>query len=222
MAFARLQTRVLQNGSVRWYLLATVGTSLAAVAYTLLRQGALPPQPGALDARLHEVALAVLIVVAAAAAVRSRSRFRAIAAMGLVGYGVALVFLLFGAPDLAMTQFAVETLTVIVFVLAFHRLPHYAAHSSRRARAVDLAVCGAAGLLVAALVFASSSADLGGKISSFYADHGVERAHGRNIVNLILVDFRGLDTLGEVTVLAVAAVGVLALLRLRHREGGRP
>jgi multicomponent Na+:H+ antiporter subunit A len=216
---ARRLTRVLQSGSLRRYLLTILGATVVGVGCTLLVRDGWSGLPGDREARFHEVALALLVVAAAVIAVRSRSRFRSIAAMGIAGYAIALIFLLFGAPDLAMTQFVVETLTVIVFVLAFRLLPRYAEHSSGRARGVDLAVCAAMGVLMAALVLVSA-VELGEKISPFYAENSVPRAHGRNIVNVILVDFRGLDTLGEITVLAVAGFGVLALLKLRRGEGG--
>jgi multicomponent Na+:H+ antiporter subunit A len=218
LELARRQTGALQSGSLRNYLLTILATTLAAVGYTLLARDGWSGLPRDGDARFHEVALASIVVVAAVIAVRSRSRFRSVAAMGVAGYAIALVFLLFGAPDLAMTQFVVETLTVIVFVLAFRLLPRYAALSSTRARGVDLVVCVAMGVVMAALVLVAGSAP-GDRISPFYAENSVPGAHGRNIVNVILVDFRGLDTLGEITVLAVACFGVLALLKLRSREG---
>jgi multicomponent Na+:H+ antiporter subunit A len=219
---ARRQTRLLQSGSLRLYLLTILAATLAGVAYTLLVRRGWPGLPGERAWRFYEVALALLVAASAVIAVRSRSRFGSIAAMGMAGYGIALIFLLFGAPDLAMTQFVVETLTVILFVLAFRHLPPYLALSTPPARAVDLAVCTAMGVLMAALVLASAAVELGEKISPFYAESSVPLAHGRNIVNVILVDFRALDTLGEITVLAIAGFGVLALLKLRHGRGERP
>jgi multicomponent Na+:H+ antiporter subunit A len=154
------------------------------------------------------------------AAVRARSRIAAITALGAVGYSVGLLFLLFGAPDLAMTQIAVETVTVMVFLLAFRHLPRLTLLSSRASRARDVAVACAVGGLMALLVVAASGAQAGAPISAYHLERSVEGAHGRNVVNTILVDFRGLDTLGEATVLAIAGSGVVALLKLRPRRVG--
>jgi multisubunit Na+/H+ antiporter MnhB subunit/nucleotide-binding universal stress UspA family protein len=219
---AAIQTRSLQSGSLRRYLHVILLAALAVTAAALLAPGGWPDPLIRPEVRLHEAGLAALVVASAVVAVRSRSRLRAIAAMGVVGYGIALVFLLYGAPDLAMTQFVVETLTVVVFVSAFHRLPQYAALSTRAARLVDLAISGAFGALMAGLVLAASSVDLAERISPYFVENGVEKAHGRNIVNVILVDFRALDTLGEITVIAIAGFGVLALLGLRGGTEGRP
>jgi len=131
---------------------------------------------------------------------------------------VALIYLLFGAPDLAMTQFAIESLTVILFVLAFYHLPRFAQLSPPRSRARDALVALLAGGLMTALVLAAVGVQLSPSISGYFTEAALPLAHGRNIVNVILVDFRGLDTLGEITVLGIAGVGVYALLKLRSRK----
>jgi multicomponent Na+:H+ antiporter subunit A len=114
-----------------------------------------------------------------------------------------------------MTQFAIETLTVILFVLVLYRLPRFAVFSSRWDRLRDAVVALATGSLVTALVLTALHHPAQTRVSQYYAEHSVAEAHGRNIVNVILVDFRGFDTLGEITVLAVAAIGVYGLLKLR-------
>jgi multicomponent Na+:H+ antiporter subunit A len=176
--------------------------------------------PGLFEIRFYEAGLAVLILLAALASVGSRSRLGAVAALGVVGFSVGLIFILFGAPDLAMTQFMIETLTVILFVLVFYHLPRFARLSSRAARIRDLIVAAMAGSTMTALVLVASSVQLHRPISDYFAENSQPLAHGRNIVNVILVDFRGIDTLGEITVLAVAGVGVYALLKLRLAKGG--
>ena len=114
----------------------------------------------------------------------------------------------------------IETLTVILFVLVFYHLPRFASLSSRAARIRDLVVAVMAGATMTALVLVASSVQLHPPISDYFAENSQPLAHGRNIVNVILVDFRGIDTLGEITVLAVAGVGVYALLKLRLAKGG--
>jgi multicomponent Na+:H+ antiporter subunit A len=117
LRFAHLQTRLLQNGYLRYYVLTTIGVTLVLSGYTFASQASLPKLTGWTDVRFYEGGLIVLILLSAVVGVRSRSRLGVIAALSVVGYGVALVFIFFGAPDLAMTQFLIETLSVILFVL---------------------------------------------------------------------------------------------------------
>jgi multicomponent Na+:H+ antiporter subunit A len=138
--------------------------------------------------------------------------------LGSVALGVSLIFVLFGAPDLAMTQFLVETLTVILLVLVIYHLPSYTIVTPMRRRIKDGIIAGAAGALMATLVMVVASVQLGPRVSEFYLENSWTLAHGRNVVNVILVDFRGFDTFGEITVLAIAAIGVYSLLRLRPHD----
>jgi len=216
---AQGQTRLLQSGYLRYYLLIIIATAVGLAGPKLASLGRPPGLSGWQDVRFYELALAGLILLAAAVAIRSRSRLGAVAALGVVGYGVALVYVLFGAPDLAMTQFMVETLTVILFVLVFYHLPRFARLSSGPTRARDALVALTAGTLITTIILFASNVQFHPKISAYFAEHSLALAHGRNIVNVILVDFRGLDTLGEITVLALAGVGVYALLKLRLGEG---
>jgi len=219
---AQGQTRLLQSGYLRYYLMITVATTASLGGYALVGRGGMAVAPNWSDLLFYEAGLAALILAAVVAAVLARSRLAAIAALGVVGYGVALIFVLFGAPDLAVTQFLVETLTVILFVLVFYHLPETRVVSGGTARWRDAALAASAGALMTALVFVGTPENHP-PISAYFAEHSVSEAHGRNVVNVILVDFRGLDTLGEITVLATAAVGVYALLKLRRKGGsGEP
>lgn len=217
-ALARRQTEILQNGYLRLYLLVVVVATLAAAGGPLLRTAGFTPVLGLRDFRFYELGLAVLIVIAAVAATFSSSRLGAIAALGVVGYGIALLYILFGAPDLAMTQFLIETLMVILFVLVFYYLPRFATFSKASTRIRDGAVAIAVGALMTVLVLIVTHIQLHPSIAEYFIESSVPLAHGRNIVNVILVDFRALDTLGEITVLAVAGIGVFALLKLRRRK----
>jgi multicomponent Na+:H+ antiporter subunit A len=149
----------------------------------------------------------------------------AVLALGTVGYGVALMFVLFGAPDLAMTQFSVETLTVVIFVLVFRRFPRFGPMSPGVIRARDALVAMTLGTLIAALVLFVGTSGTPSRLAGYFVEHGPTLGHGRNIVNVILVDFRAFDTLGEITVLVTAAIGVAALLRIaseRSAAGSAP
>ncbi len=212
------QTRLLQSGYLRFYLMITIATTVGLVGYVLVGRGAFTATFDWTDLRFYEAGLAALILVAVLAVVLVEGRLAAIAALGVVGYSVALVFVLFGAPDLAMTQFLIETLTVILFVLVFYHLPEPRIVSEKLARWRDAAVAVSAGALMTALVLVGTPKTYQ-PISTYFTEHSVPRAHGRNVVNVLLVDFRAFDTLGEITVLSVAAVGVYALLKLRRSSG---
>jgi len=211
------QTRLLQSGYLRYYLMLTVVATAGLTGYVLATHGSFEMALDWSKLRFYEALLAGLILLAVLAAVLAKSRLAAIAALGVVGYSVSLIFVLFGAPDLAMTQFLVETLTVILFVLVFYHLPETRIISNGAARWRDAVIAAGVGAVMTTLVLVGTPEHYE-PISAYFAEHSVTAGHGRNVVNVILVDFRGLDTLGEITVLAVAAIGVFALLKLRRRE----
>jgi multicomponent Na+:H+ antiporter subunit A len=202
----------LQSGHLRRYLLVTMATLLALAARPLIAAAALPRWSAVAP---HELVIAALILLGALTAVRARSRLVAVVALGVVGFGVALVYLLFGAPDLAVTQLIVETLLVVLFVLVLGRLPPFRLRSSASTRVRDAAVSLGVGAAVTTLVLAATAAAPPRPLTAYFARESVPGGHGRNVVNVVLVDFRALDTLGEITVLAAAGVGVYGLLRLR-------
>jgi multicomponent Na+:H+ antiporter subunit A len=212
-------TLTLQSGRLRYYLMTVVGAAIGLTGFALLSNRAIPegfPRP---DGGLHEWLTAVVILAGAIMATITSSRLAAVAALGTVGYGVALVYILFGAPDLAMTQFCIETLSIILFVLVLHRLPHFTLLSTPASRVRDILVALSIGGIMTLLVLLAISQPLTPHISSWFLEQSLPAGHGRNVVNVILVDFRALDTLGEITVLAVAALGVYGLLRPRTGEG---
>jgi multicomponent Na+:H+ antiporter subunit A len=214
--FAQFQTRILQNGSLQNYLLTVILAAVILIGLPLIEQTVILQNLGGLgELRLHEIAIAAIILVASIAVVRARSRLAAVAALGVVGFGVAMIYIFYGAPDLAMTQFSIETLTVILFVLVLYRLPRFAIYSGRLTRFRDALVAIAGGVMMTTLVLVVTSTPLLSRLTPYFAENSYTLAKGRNIVNVILVDFRGIDTLGEIVVLAVAATGVYALMKLR-------
>lgn len=213
--FARFQTRLLQNGSLSRYLQITVLTLCTLAVLAFWRGGVTLPALVFSDVNLPKGALVLLVILAAVAAVFSSSRLGAVAAMGVVGFSVALLFIHFGAPDLAMTQLVIEALTVVLLVSAFYHLPPFESRSPRRRLLRDGAISLIVGGVMTVLTLAATGIQLAPPISDYYAATSVPLGKGRNIVNVILVDYRGLDTLGEITVLAVAALGAFALLKLR-------
>lgn len=212
---AQWQTRVLQNGYLGNYLRTLIAFTVAVTGITLLLKDDLGfAWRTATGMKFYEVIVALLMLGAAILAARNRSRLGAVAALGITGYSVALIYVLFSAPDLALTQILVETLTVLLFVLVFYRLPRFQTLSGPGARRRDAIFAGSMGLLVTLLMLAAMDARFFDAISGYHIESSEPLAFGRNIVNVILVDFRALDTLGEIVVLVLAAVGVYALMKL--------
>jgi len=215
MMLARSQTRVVQSGYLRYYLLAVVLSVMGLVVFTLQTRGEPLVMPSAAPVTPYGAAIAILIVVSAIAAVTLDTRLGAIAALGGAGGGVGLVYMMYGAPDLAMTQFLVETLTIILFVLIIFKLPRFARLSRPLSRVRDAFIALSAGVMMAYLSLVALRIDIHPAISHYFAENSVALGHGRNVVNVILVDFRALDTLGEIAVLGLAGLGAFALLKLR-------
>lgn len=223
MAFAAWQTAFLQNGRLRNYILTVGGFAVLLLIWLLPRNVFILDLTSMVPMSLLGVSVCILMIIAAIFACIAKSRFTAILALGVVGLGVAIMFFLFSAPDLAMTQILVETLTVVLFVLAFYKLPNLRGFSSRGIRIRDAILSTIFGLVMTFLVmiaFHFKSTDA--PISEYMAANSLPIANGRNVVNVILVDFRALDTLGEITVLTIAALGILAMLKLRPKGNSKP
>ncbi|WP_410535609.1 Na+/H+ antiporter subunit A [Streptomyces sp. KL2] len=205
-------TRRTQVGSLPVYLTVLLATVLLVPGAALLLRDVPLPAPPLWNSAV-QVPLAAVVLITALALAAARHRLAAALLAGAVGYGVAGLFLVQGAPDLALTQFLIETLTLVVIVLVLRGLPAElgARTGSRRVRRLRLAVATAAGALVAVLALAVSTVRREPAVSEFYTDH-VEEAGAHNVVNAVIVDFRALDTLGEIAVLLVTAIGVGALI----------
>jgi multicomponent Na+:H+ antiporter subunit A len=202
----------LQSASLRSYVLTVTATAVVLVASALAMTRLLPAPRRWTTVEFHEGVLAALMIAGALSAASARSTRAAVLSLGVVGYGAAVMYALLGAPDLAMTQFAVETLTVVIFVLVFYRLRGFADLSSRMIKLRDAAIALCAGALVTMLVLFVGASGTTSRLAEYFAEAAPRLAHGLNVVNVILVDFRGFDTLGEATVLVTVAVGVRALL----------
>lgn len=213
---ARWVTRLVQGGRLEGQISITLLATVLMVAYALfLCNGINDIQiDWAQLPELPEFILAILAIVAAFVTVRAERRLSAIISIGVVGVVVTLAFVFFSAPDLGLTQLLIEVLTVVLLILVFYRIPpreHPRPPLLLAVRNVAIAVVvGCLGFTLALFGVADPYAP---SISDYFSLNSVPAAHGANIVNVILVDFRGFDTLGEITVLAIAAVGGYALLR---------
>ncbi len=214
VATANGLTGWLQNGHMTSYLRNTF------IAYAVLVWGAIllgeARWPAfALSGELIDWAVAALIVASVIVVLRTPSRLTAIAALGGVGAGIAVIFVLYGAIDVAMTQLFVEILLVIFLAIAMVRLPTSGVVPFRLVNAV---VAGALGLGVMIAVLAVLGTDLDPRLTRFFEQASVPEAYGHNIVNVILVDFRGFDTLGEIAVVVFAGIAAVAALRAGRRS----
>ena len=214
-AFAAWQTLVIQPGRLTHYLFWTAVT-LAVLIWGGLVAGGFTVMPKAYPMpSLIEWTMLALATFGAVATVVTRSRLLAILALGLLGISIAALFVFYGAIDVAITQLLVETLVVVLVAVALLKLPRLTPHRTINVRWSHLGVSTAVGAGVSLSLLAVLSTDLDRSIPSFFEETSVPEAFGRNIVNVILVDFRALDTLGEIGVVVIAALGALALLRLK-------
>jgi multicomponent Na+:H+ antiporter subunit A len=217
---AVLVTGTTQRGSLPAYLGTILVVVLALPGTLLLTRAPWPGEWRAWDTPVQAV-VGVVVVTAAALTLRIRQRLSAVLVVGVTGYGIAVVFALQGAPDLALTQFIVETLTLVVFVLVLRKLPKDITERHRpRERAVRGVIAVAMGAFMAAVGAVALSARTATPVSEAWPGPAYEFGGGKNIVNVALVDIRAWDTLGEISLLVVAATGVASLVFLRGRTGG--
>ncbi|WP_339170640.1 Na+/H+ antiporter subunit A [Anoxybacillus sp. FSL W8-1294] len=211
-----LMSRIM-TGSMRTYLMYIFTASVALLLFTVgLKKQWYIDLSHLASVRVYEIVLAVAMVVATATTVVAKSRLTAIVSLGAVGYGVALFFVLFRAPDLALTQLVIETISVALFLLCFYHLPKF----SQKQESVgfhlgNAFISIAVGVTVSVIAFLAYAGKHFDSISQYYVDNTYEKAAGKNMVNVILVDFRGFDTLFEICVLAIAALGIYAMVKLR-------
>jgi len=210
---ARWLVERVANHSLQRYVLLLVLAALVlgvsgARGLTLTGTASLTPPDG-----LAVLITAALVITCIAATMLHTKRLLALVLVGVVGLAVSLAFVRLSAPDLALTQLLVEIVTVLLLLLAMYFMPAESPRESSRPRQVrDVAVAVVAGGAMSALAWALLTRPLD-TIAWYYLENAKPEGGGYNVVNVILVDFRGFDTLGEITVLGVAAVGILALLQ---------
>ena len=203
----------LENGSLQRYVFLMLIFTLVMSAYPLFELtqnvGSRPQLP--IDGVAITAAL-LLIFSAIATVIWHRRRFLSLIFLSVVGLIVSLAFAKFSAPDLALTQLSVEIVTIILLLLALYFLPQSTQkESSNRRLSIDLTVSALIGCVIGTICFAMLTTPLD-TISDFFIANSKTGGGGTNVVNVILVDFRGFDTLGEITVLGIAALGIFKLI----------
>lgn len=217
--FSKKITNSYMTGYLRDYLIYILGFMILLVGGSFILSGNIDlVVENARDVKWFEVLLLVALVVGAFICVKAASRLTALIAIGVVGFLVALLFVYFQAPDLALTQLVVETITTALFLLAFRHFPQMKLEKTKSTlKRVNILIAGMVGVLVTSLIIAVSNNKSDYSIRSFY-EGAYELAGAKNIVNAILVDFRGFDTMFEIVVLLMCGVGVYVLIKLPKKK----
>ena len=209
-------TAQLENCSLQRYMGLLVGSAVTVGIFAALQHGSInfsTTLPGMPFNGVAVLATIGLSLAALASVILHRNRLSALVMLGVAGLFVSVIFVCFSAPDLALTQLSVELVTIILLLLALHFLPQETApDSSQGRRWRDALLACAAGIGIAGITWAMLTSPFE-TLSGFYVEQSVPGGGGKNVVNVILVDFRGFDTFGEITVLAIAAIGIHALLQ---------
>ncbi|CAH0344614.1 Na+/H+ antiporter subunit A [Bacillus sp. CECT 9360] len=211
-------TKLFMTGYIRTYLVYIFLFFILSLGFTLFWKDAFAfDSENTAAIGIYELILATIIAVGAIAILFAKSRLTSIIILGAVGYMVSIFFVLFRAPDLALTQLVIETISVALFLLCFYHLPKLPSRKEERMtfKLNNALISIGVGVIVALIALSSHSNKLFDSISGYYVENAYKEAGGKNIVNVILVDFRGLDTMFEITVLGIAALGIFAMIKLR-------
>ncbi|SET65658.1 multicomponent Na+:H+ antiporter subunit A [Salinibacillus kushneri] len=216
-------TETYMTGSLRHYV-AFILTAIFLICFSIMiiSNGFAFDFSQTADITIPEILVGLVMAIAAIATIFTTSRLGAIITVGVVGYGLSILFVLYRAPDLALTQLIVETVSVALFLLCFKHLPELRklpSHPGVKSTNSLIAIC--FGGLMTLIGISAHSTKLFSPISDYFLEQSVPLGGGHNVVNVILVDMRGLDTLFEITVLGIAALAIYGLIKLRHNKGAK-
>ncbi|NLL20024.1 MAG: DUF4040 domain-containing protein [Clostridia bacterium] len=214
-------TRGYMTGSLMDYLRYIFIFLVVAVGGVMLvLQGFAFDPAGNSPISLYEVVLTLVLVGSGLLVVFAKNRIIALVGLGIMGYIMAMLFVVFRAPDLALTQLVVETVSTVMLLLCFYFLPELKKEiTAMKHQATNFIIAAGVGILVTAMALSAQSNRLFEPISWFF-EQAYELAGANNIVNAILVDFRGFDTMFEILVFTIAGLGVYTLIKLRHAGRG--
>lgn len=212
-------TRLTQPGRLDIYMKVTFILVAASIIIPMVYFDELPAFPQWPSvAPFYELIIMAIAAIGLLSVLYAEDRLTAIVSLGIQGFAVALLFMLFGAPDLSFTQFMVETLSVVILALVMTRL--HLSPTDRRPLGrtiLDMSISLACGAAFVLLLLSVTQLPFDSTLSEFFTRYSLSIAHGANIVNVILVDFRGTDTWGEIAVVMIAGLAVLSLIRIRAR-----
>jgi len=208
------------NGSIgRYVRLILAAILVVTFAFMAITGGFTINTSNLAEITLPELFVAVLMVCAAVGTIITNNRIAAILILGVVGYGLSMLFVLYRAPDLALTQLIIETVTVALFLLAFYHLPKMRKkQETASTRTLNLIISIGFGALMTMVAISAHSSKYFESIANYFLENSYSLGGGDNVVNVILVDFRGLDTFFEIVVLGIAAMAIYGLIRLRSKD----
>lgn len=214
-------TNAYMTGSNRHYLLYIFSFFIIALLAALIGQPGISfGMEHYAPLSIYETAVIAVMLLAAFAVPFAKSRVSAILFTGCVGYMVTLLFVIFRAPDLALTQMMIETVSVILFLLCFRYLPKLKKEKERlRFKLPNLIIALGVGITTTLIALAAMGSSPFEPISEYFLKESYHLAGGKNVVNVILVDFRGFDTLFEIMVLGIASMAIYGLIHLRMEPG---
>ncbi|WP_071797780.1 hydrogen gas-evolving membrane-bound hydrogenase subunit E [Natronohydrobacter thiooxidans] len=211
--FSKVQTGLIQTGVLRQYMFATFTVFAVTVLVTLVARGAGPLRVSFSGLGIMEWGIAALITAGTVLVLMTSSRITALVGLGTVGIGVALVFITYSAPDVAITQLLVELLVVVLLALALLKMPYLDKGNVQKHSFPNAVLAIAVGALTTWVLLLVVDQPFDRRLTEFFEGASWTQAFGRNIVNVILVDFRTLDTFGEIAVVLIAALGAFVLLK---------
>ncbi len=216
--FSDRKTNLLQHGYHRFYILTVFLFAAIAIWFQVIFTWGWKPEVS-FSLRPYTISALVLVMIAATIlSAVAKSRIAAIVAMGVIGYGISLIYMYYSAVDLAITQILVETLVVVMFVMVLQKLPKFAKLSSRRTKIRDFIIALSFGSVMTVMAIKAIHLEFNHPISDYFVEKSYLEAYGKNVVNVILVDFRALDTMGEVIVLIIAATGAALLFNVKKNK----
>ncbi|MDD7945320.1 Na+/H+ antiporter subunit A [Microbacterium sp. NE2HP2] len=211
-------TSLTQRGSLPVYVGTIFVVFVAAEGTALIAHGGWQADLAAWHSPM-QVFVAPIMIIAGIIAVRARKRYTGVVLVSVTGLGMVALFASAGAPDLALTQILVETVTLIAFALVLRRIPSRMGDHNASVWPIGRALLGiGVGATMALVAIVATSARVAEPISTAFPDLAYEIGHGKNVVNVTLVDLRGWDTMGELSVLILAATGVASLVFVTHRS----
>ncbi|MGF3057406.1 Na+/H+ antiporter subunit A [Microbacterium sp. YY-01] len=212
-----ITTALTQRGSLPVYLGTIVVVVVLAETAALFMAGPRDVQLSPWHSPIQLI-VAPVMMAAAVLAIRAQKRYTGVVLASVTGLGMVTLFATSGAPDLALTQILIETVTLVTFALVLRRLPARLGEHNASVGRLPRAILGAAaGVTMAVVAIVATGARVADPVSKNFADMAYELGHGKNVVNVALVDLRGWDTMGEITVLVLAATGVASLVFVTHR-----
>lgn len=224
ISFSNWYSATMHNGFLRSYLLKIIIFAEALLLYELIIGGPIYIDYSKLSSiSVYEAVNVFILMAAVVLTLRTSSRLTAVVGTSVIGYAICLMFVFYSAPDLAITQFTIDTLTVVLFVFVLFNLPPFLNFSTNNSRTItrDAFVAITFGAILSVIAIKVLQVPTVIETSEFYGKYAYTLAKGKNVVNVILVDFRGFDTMFEIVVLSIAALGVYSLLKLRLKSSER-